>query len=145
MVRGVVSPLYDVTDVSNHYDDVLMLYSFSPTDCGPYGPLGMVDKSIGDSQITASSVYNDYHPENARLNGNSHWEGYGGREPYWIQVDFLMSVEISGIQIQGGSDDEEWTKTIEVKYGDTEQSLVSINDGNGNPMVTRTKCWYILI
>ena len=94
----------------------------------------MEDKSIGDSQITASSVFSTNNAENARLNGDTHWKAHKNKGPHWIQVDFLVSVEISGIQVQGSSDSEEWTTEIKVEYGDTEP-LDFINDEGGKERV----------
>ena len=96
----------------------------------------MEDESIENSQITASSTYSSFVPGNGRLNGNSHWEAYSNSEPYWIQIDFQVSVEISGLQVQGSSDSEEWTKTMKVEYGDTEHNLIFIEDESGNVEVT---------
>ena len=104
------------------------------TDCGPYVPLGMEDGSISGTQITASSTKESnhtYYPKNARLNGIRFWLADKTKEPHWLQVDFLVSVMISGIQIQGDSN-KEWTKTIQVAYGGSENSLVLIKNGMEN-------------
>ena len=58
--------------------------------------------------------------------------------PHWLQVDFLDSVKISGIQIQGDGE-KEWTKAIQVAYGDSEDSLVLIiKDETENMVRERT-------
>ena len=116
----------------------------------------MEDRSIEDSQITASSYFivtspsHTYYPHLGRLNneGNDCW-GTAETNPTdpWIQVDFIDSVELYGIQTQGlfypGSDSPPtpggyyvWVEMLQVQTGDSEDSLTFIEDGTGSTEVT---------
>ena len=115
-------------------------------DCGSFGPLGMEDRSIEDTQITASSYFsdwqNDYKPHLARLNnkGQNFWAPIPSNYPLssWIQVDFLINVELYGIERQGFRDSfqNQYISVLEVQTGDSEESLKFIKDERGDPKVT---------
>ena len=118
----------------------------------------MEDRSIEDSQITASSYFtvdspsHSYKPHLARLNneGSDCW-GTADTHPSdpWIQVDFIDSVELYGIQTQGfyfiGSNSPYspssyvWVKMLQVQTGDSENSLTFIKDGSGSSKVNTTQ------
>ena len=112
------------------------------TDCTQYGPLGMEDKTILDTQLSASSFHNgflgDYVAQKARLNGASYWATAEQNAPNpWIQVDFLTSanVKIFGIQTQGGTlttapYNTEWVTTLQIQTGDSIDLLEYIMNGN---------------
>ena len=103
----------------------------------------MEDRSIDDTQITASSYLNDYKPHLARLNnqGSNYWAwvtDYSNPRSSWIQVDFLTNVELYGIKIQGFLDSSDLYKHVAdlaVQTGDSEESLKFIEDERGNPEV----------
>ena len=121
--------------------------TFGISECAPYGPLGMEDGRIGDSQITASSYLTflgfSLEPKYARLKGSKYWAADELNDPHWIQVDFLVSVEISGIQIKGDGRLGR-TETLQVAYGDSEDPLVSIEDESGNSKVRQIFIIFIL-
>ena len=109
----------------------------------------MEDQSISDSQITASSydVLNEYKPHLARLNnqGSDFWSAsVANPSNPWIQVDFLTSVELHGIQTQGSFYShpvirfEEFVTKLNIQTGDSEDSLTFIEDESGNPQVIVT-------
>ena len=113
-------------------------------DCGSHGPLGMEDRSIFDSQITASSYFsdkdNDYKPHLARLNnqGLNYWAPHHSNlSNSWIQVEFLANVELYGIKTQGFRDSllNRFVSELKVQTGDSETSLVFIEDEGGYPKV----------
>ena len=120
---------------------ICLIFIFA--DCGSFGPLGMEDRSIDDTQITASSYYSDYKPHLARLNnqGSNYWAwvtDYSNPRSSWIQVDFLTNVELYGIKIQGFRDSLDQymhVSQLEVQTGDSEESLKFIEDESGNPKV----------
>ena len=102
----------------------------------------MEDRSIVNSQITASSYHSGfldtYHPHKARLNSDDYWEtATENPSNPWIQIDFLDSVELHGIQTQGITNPfyNEWVSELQVQTGDSDNSLVFIEDGDGNQMV----------
>ena len=93
--------------------------------------LGMEDGRIRDSQITASSVWDNnvafYGPTNARLNhpaavddGNlitaGAWTQYIDDINRWIQVDLGVSMIVSGIVLQGREDADQWVTKYKVTY-----------------------------
>ena len=104
----------------------------------------MEDRSIDDTQITASSYLNDYRnefkPHLARLNnqGFNYWApDYSDLFNSWIQVDFLTNVELYGIKRQGFRDSvyNYYVSELEVQTGDSEEFLKFIEDEKGNPKV----------
>ena len=105
----------------------------------------MEDRTIDDTQITASSYFsdsrNDYKPHLARLNnqGLNYWAPKFSGYPLssWIQVDFLTNVVLYGIKRQGFRDSfyNYFVSQLEVQTGDSEESLKFIEDEKGNPKV----------
>ena len=108
----------------------------------------MEDRTIDDTQITASSYFsdsnNDYKPYLARLNnqGLNYWApdvSAGYPLGSWIQVDFLTDVELYGIKIQGFHDSVNnqynYVSQLEVQTGDSEEPLKFIEEEGGNPKV----------
>ena len=106
-------------------------------DCGPYGPLGMEDSSISDTQITASSYnsgfFASYFPYNGRLNSGDYWET-AEENPInqWIQVDFATQVELSGIQTQGCPNPlhSQWVTMLQIQTGESEDTLEFVMDAS---------------
>ncbi len=99
----------------------------------------MEDRTIQDSQLSASSTYKNqakYAPKQGRLRNNKHWSTKDAyRSGYhWIQVDFLSSgdAEVTGIQVQGSADSssQEWVQKFKIEYGDAEDSLTFIMEGD---------------
>lgn len=107
----------------------------------------MKDKTIADAQITASSYYIDnggkhddhYYPYLARLHlkGTNWMTAEENPSNPWIQVDMLTNRVIRGIKTQGGHPPhlQQWTTMLQIKYGDSEDSLVFIKDSYGMVMV----------
>ena len=81
----------------------------------------MEDRTIADSQITASSYFEEYYePWQARLHNTRSWstKTQNPSSP-WIQVLFLNIVVITGIQTQGGGNmNKYWVETLYVEYED---------------------------
>ena len=85
---------------------VISIWHLSILACD--SPLGMEDRRIPDSQITASSEYDSNHgPTNARLNRPADgstigaWSARTNDLLPWIQVDFGAPKMVSGIMMQG--------------------------------------------
>ena len=111
----------------------------------------MEDKSIKDSQITASSYYSlllqSNPPQLARLNGADYWSTLNSNPSNpWIQVDFVDRMELYGIQTQGyylppfllAPAVTYYVTMLQVQTGDSEDSLTFIEDTDGNPKVSVT-------
>ena len=106
----------------------------------------MEDRTIADSQISASSVYNvgfQWFAYNGRLNSPDHFFWHANLfsvDPNpWIQVDFLTPVYISGIITQGGCVFSPcvvpgWVYYVQIQTGDTLSGLTYIMEG-GSPKV----------
>ena len=114
-------------------------------------PLGMKDKTIPDSSITASSalvdpndntfVYNGYE---GRLDAQAFWMPLSDPSS-WVQVDFgYPNVRnINGIITQGSAWWNRWVETLQVKYGhDAGVVLLTILE-DGFPKVK--KSFYYLL
>ena len=88
-------------------------------------PLGMENKDILDSQITASSVsHHQAAAIYARLNlqsksGVHHgcWMRKATDDKPWLQVDFLKNTLITAIDVHGRPALDRWIKTYNVSYG----------------------------
>ncbi|XP_031571293.1 EGF-like repeat and discoidin I-like domain-containing protein 3 [Actinia tenebrosa] len=89
-------------------------------------PLGLEDKRIADSQLSASSVVNNYHhPKYARLNalpGSDHagsWRG-ASRNGEYFQVDLLTTKMITKFATQGRPRDKynrnQWISKFSLTY-----------------------------
>ena len=90
-------------------------------------PLGMESGAIFDSQITASSVYNDNHAaSNARLHfkGSENplrragWVAGVKNTNQWLQVDLQQTTRVIGIATQGRHDWDQWVTKYKLQYGD---------------------------
>ena len=87
-------------------------------------PLGMENKDILDSQITASSVKDRlaaaiYARLNLQATSGVHygcWIKKGTDDKPWLQVDFLKNTLITAIDVHGRPDDGIWIKTYNVSY-----------------------------
>ncbi len=97
----------------------------------------MEDGRIADSQITASSEWDNNHgPKYARLNFvpphssiSGGWSAGANDVNQWIQVDFSTESEISGIIIQGKElAAEQWVTQYKVQYSD--------DGSNWNPVLS---------
>ena len=63
----------------------------------------MESGEILDSQINSSSSHgSDFEAWQARLGNDKCWASLPDEDWYWIDVDFLTVVVLSGIKIQGG-------------------------------------------
>ena len=96
----------------------------------------MEDKTIAKWQITASSHFRNYEPWQARLRSGRSWatKTQSPSSP-WIQVQFMNSVVITGMQTQGGeywneSRYDNWVKTLHVEYEKDHTGWSYIMDGN---------------
>ncbi|CAH3014709.1 unnamed protein product [Porites evermanni] len=86
-------------------------------------PLGMESRKITDGQITASTVWNAAHgATNGRLNfkaGGSKtgaWSALRNDVHQWLQVDLGAKTEVTGIQIQGRQDADQWVTSFTISY-----------------------------
>ncbi|KAJ7382129.1 oligosaccharide binding [Desmophyllum pertusum] len=89
---------------------LLCLSSSFATECSPR-PLGMQNKDIADSQITASSQFDSNHgATNGRLNfaagggKTGAWSSRTNDVNQWLRVDLGQRGKVTGIQIQGRED-----------------------------------------
>ena len=112
------------------------MHCLQTTDCNV--PLGMKDKTIPDSSITASSELVDpndgslYKTYDGRLD-NTRWWGPVEDQGSWVQVDFgYPQVKlINGIITQGSTWWSRWVETLKVEYGNSEDALIPILAGAG--------------
>ena len=95
-------------------------------------PLGMESGAIFDSQITASSVYNDnLAARNARLHfkGSENpirragWVAGVKNINQWLQVDLQQITRVIGMATQGRHDFEQWVTKYKLQYGDDGQTF----------------------
>ena len=86
-------------------------------------PLGMENRKITDGQITASTEYNAIHgATNGRLNFKAGggktgaWSALRSDVHQWLQVDLGAKTEVTGIQIQGRQDADQWVTSFTISY-----------------------------
>ncbi|CAH3032295.1 unnamed protein product [Pocillopora meandrina] len=95
-------------------------------------PLGMESGAIFDSQITASSLFNDnVAASNARLHfkGSENplrragWVAGVKNTNQWLQVDLQRTTRVMGIATQGRHDFDQWVTEYKLQYGDDGQTF----------------------
>ncbi|XP_078357236.1 uncharacterized protein LOC144642118 [Oculina patagonica] len=87
-------------------------------------PLGLEDKSIPNSDITASSKWDNYHgPERGRLNTvlsgyyKGAWSAKHRVVGEWIQINLRKITKITAIATQGRQGTDQWVTSYRVCYG----------------------------
>ncbi|CAJ1070748.1 macrophage mannose receptor 1 [Xyrichtys novacula] len=78
--------------------------------------LGVEDRNISDSQLSASSSMGGFSPNLARLNGNSCWRPSGSVTSSWIQVNLGQPRKITGIVIQGCPQYDFWVTKFKIQH-----------------------------
>ena len=83
----------------------------------------MESRKITDGQITASTEYNAaYGATNGRLNFKAEggktgaWSALRNDVHQWLQVDLGAKTEVTGIQIQGRQDLDQWVTSFTISY-----------------------------
>ena len=86
-------------------------------------PLGLENENITDAQITASTEFNSAHgATNGRLNFKAGgektgaWSALRSDVHQWLQVDLGAKTEVTGIQIQGRQDADQWVTSFTISY-----------------------------
>ena len=86
-------------------------------------PLGMESRKITDDQITASTEFNAAHgATNGRLNFKAGdgktgaWSALRNDVHQWLQVDLGAETEVTGVQIQGRQDADQWVTSFTISY-----------------------------
>ena len=99
----------------------------------------MDSRKITDGQITASTEYNAaYGATNGRLNfraggGESGaWSALRNDVHQWLQVDLGAETEVTGIQIQGRQDWDQWVTSFTISYS---------SDGTTYTSYQNSKVW----
>ena len=97
-----------------------LLFKF-PLDC--YGPLGIADGRINETQMVANSIFNKnktlYGPGRARLNRTGGYRAQpGSQNSPALTVNFRKAMIVTGIATQGyyGENIQEWTKGYNLGY-----------------------------
>ena len=83
----------------------------------------MESRKITDGQITASTEYNAaYSATNGRLNFKAGggktgaWSALTNDVHQWLQVDLGAKTEVTGIQIQGLQEADQWVTSFTISY-----------------------------
>ena len=102
-------------------------------------PLGMESRKITDVQITASTVWDAAHgATNGRLNFKAGggktgaWSALRNDVHQWLQVDLGAKTEVTGIQIQGRQDVDEWVTSFTISYS---------SNGTNYTLYQNSKVW----
>ena len=99
----------------------------------------MESRQITDGQITASTVWNAGHSAtNGRLNFTAGggktgaWSALRNDVHQWLQVDLGAKTEVTGIQIQGRQDLNQWVTSFTISYS---------SDGTTYKPYHKSKVW----
>ena len=83
----------------------------------------MESRKITDGQITASTEFNAaYSATNGRLNFRAGggktgaWSALTNDVHQWLQVDLGAKTEVTGIQIQGRQEADQWVTSFTISY-----------------------------
>ncbi|XP_030333639.1 coagulation factor V [Strigops habroptila] len=104
-------------------------------------PLGMENREIKNTQITASSVktswFNTWDPSLARLNQEGRmnaWRAKLNNNQQWLQIDLLTVKKITAIATQGVKhmSAENFVKTYVILYSDQGSEWKSYTDGSSS-------------
>ena len=108
--------------------------------------LGMMDGTIDDSQISASSSYNSdssgvcYHTH-ARLHktgGTFAWCASSASDSQWIEVDLLKMTHFTGLIIQGRYNSDQFVTSFKVRSSMDGSEWLSIKTDSWDGMVNIT-------
>ena len=94
-------------------------------------PLGLQDRSIPDSALTASSAEANYPANRARLNNRGAWEPRSYRGA-WFQVEFSNVTNITAIATQGDPTYYGWVKSYSVYHSTDGQYFQPYHPRVGN-------------
>ena len=104
-----------------------------------FNPLGMESRKITDGQIKASTEFNSAHgATNGRLNFKAGggktgaWSARTNDVHQWLQVDLGAKTEVTGIQIQGRQDADQWVTSFTISYS---------SDGTTYTSYQNSKVW----
>ena len=99
-------------------------------------PLGMESRKITDGQITASTEFNAAHgATNGRLNFKAGggktgaWSALRNDVHQWLQVGLGAKTEVTGIQIQGRQDVDEWVTSFTISYSSNGTTYTPYQNG----------------
>ena len=102
-------------------------------------PLGLESRQITDGQIKASTEFNSAHgATNGRLNFKAGggktgaWSALRNDVHQWLQVDLGAKTEVTGIQIQGRQDVDQWVTSFTISYS---------SDGTTYTFYQNSKVW----
>ena len=103
----------------------------------------MKSGGIPDASITASSYEHnsqwDREPKHARLgSAGRYWASDSFDNNAWIQVDLGSTHAVTGLEAEGNYHNEVhhyWVEQVQVQVGCTEEDLMFITGGNGDPKV----------
>ena len=100
--------------------------------------LGVEDRRIYDTQITASSEFDSNHgATNARLNRPAQGSTTGGWSArtndlnQWIQADLGSVQSVSGVVMQGRNAYPQWVTKYRVQFSGDGKSWSNVVDANG--------------
>nr|XP_039252072.1 lactadherin-like [Styela clava] len=99
---------------------------------------------IPDSQITASSIYDNRHQayygrlDNLDRSGGKYevWAAKRNTIGEWHQVDFMAPKPIGGIVTQGYEDADQWVRSFKISYGNSTSAMISIQENGSDKIFT---------
>ncbi|CAH1272632.1 TNR [Branchiostoma lanceolatum] len=102
-------------------------------------PLGMEDRSIPDSSITASSVrsvtHKTYHGRLNSLEGQSAWVARVNERGQWLQIDLDGTAVVHGVVTQGRATYDQWVTSYKLEHSWNGRSWTTITDTDGSDKI----------
>ncbi|XP_066295702.1 uncharacterized protein [Branchiostoma lanceolatum] len=102
-------------------------------------PLGMEDRSIPDSRITASSVrsvnHKTYHGRLNSLEGQSAWVAGVNERGQWLQIDLGGTAVVHGVVTQGRATYDQWVTSYKLQHSWNGRSWTTITDTDGSDKI----------
>ena len=98
--------------------------------------LGLENKDIPDSSITASSRNSDnYRASQGRLHQQGTWLAKINGAEQWFQVDFVNWTKVTGVAIQGSGHWQWWVTKFKLAYSYDEEFFSDYRENGDNTKV----------
>ena len=106
----------------------------SAPSCG--GPIGLQSKRIKNSDMKATSQFNNYFAHDGRLHGPRGWVAKYRNYYQWLEVDMKRPMKITKITTQGRANADQWITAYQIGYSQIGYRFVLYQDVYGNIKVS---------
>lgn len=114
-------------------------FPITPTDYCRTGALGLEDRRIPDSSLTATSSFSSSQATAGRLKNTDEWGAGTNEIGQYLQVDLNGVFKLTGIATQGHFQLEYWVTSYKIAYRRSEDKDFQFYEENGVAKV-RNEC-----